>query len=272
MADVVVVTGSGGSGCGRAVAARFAARGAPVIVSDINDEGGDETVRLIEKSGGKAAFFHADVGEERQARDLISFAEQRFGHVSVLINNATEVYPNADGLQGWRGSLQTDLMGTLYATQWAIESMRRGSGGAIVNMASMSALWHGRRTPGGSPGYDVAKLGVIRLTTNLSRAIPDPNIRMNCLAPGWIASDAPRRYWESLTPAERLKNGVPACLIAVEDVAQMVERLATDQSLNGRIVVWWSEGCPRLIQWGDRGYRNVEEMPALPSATSNVHG
>ena len=267
MVDVAVVTGCGGSGCGRAVATRFAARGAQVVVSDINDDGGNETVRLIEQSGGTAAFFHADVGEERQARDLIDFAEQRFGNVSVLINNATEVHPNDEELQGWRGSLQTDLMGTLYATQWAIESMRRGNGGAIVNMASISALWHGRRTPGGSAGYDVAKLGVIRLTTNLSRAIPDSNIRINCLAPRWIDSDAPRHYWESLTPAERLKNGVPSCLIRVEDVAQMVERLASDRSLNGRIVVWWSEASPCLIKWGDRGYRNVEEMPSLPFAS-----
>ena len=84
---------------------------------------------------------------------------------------------------------------------------------------------------------------------------------MNCLAPGWIASDGPRQYWESLTPAQRAERGVPSKLLLTEEIAEMVLRLATDRSLNGRIVMWWSEDPPRLIQWGDRGYRNVAEFP-----------
>jgi NAD(P)-dependent dehydrogenase (short-subunit alcohol dehydrogenase family) len=260
------VTGGGGSGCGRAIAAAFAERGASVAVSDIDEEGGQETVRFIEQRGGRAVFFRTDVRSEPQVQTLIEFAESRFGSLSVLVNNASSPHPESDGLAGWIGSLQTDLLGTLHATRWAIEAMRRGGGGSIVNISSISALWHGRRTPGGFPGYDVAKLGVIRLTTGVARDVAKDGIRVNCLAPGWIASDAPRLYWESLTPSERAARGVPSRLLATREIAEMVVRLASDESLTGRVVVWWSEDRPRVIEWGDRGYRDAAELPEAPAA------
>src|SRR5579864_6415608 len=199
---VVIVTGSGGTGCGRAIAARFASDGAVVVVSDINEGGGQETVRLIEQRGGRAAFCRADVADELQVRQLIEFAESTFGGLSVLVNNASSPHPAGEGIEGWIGSLQTDLLGTMYATRCAIEAMRRHGGGSIVNISSISALWHGRKTPSGFPGYDVAKAGVIRLTTGLAKEVGNDGIRVNCLAPGWIATDGPRQYWDSLTPAE----------------------------------------------------------------------
>ncbi|HEV2445481.1 MAG TPA: SDR family oxidoreductase [Candidatus Sulfopaludibacter sp.] len=257
---VAIVTGSGGTGCGRAIAARFAADGAAVVVSDINDAGGLETVRLIEQQGGRAAFFRADVADESQVRQLIEHAESSFGALSVLVNNASSPHPSGEGMAGWTPALQTDLLGTLYATRYALEAMRRSGGGAIVNIASISALWHGRKTPGGFPGYDVAKSGVLRLTTVLATEVANDGIRVNCLAPGWIATDGPRQYWESLTPAQRAERGVPSRLLSPEEVAGMVVRLATDTSLNGRIVVWWSEDSPRLIERGDRGYRTAADF------------
>ncbi len=77
---------------------------------------------------------------------------------------------------------------------------------------------------------------------------------MNCLAPGWIASGEVRSYWESLTPQQREERGAPSKLLQLEDIAAAVVRLATDESLNGRILVWWSEDQPRLIPWADPGY------------------
>jgi len=258
---VVIVTGSGGSGCGRAIATRFAAASAAVVVSDIDEVGGRETVRLIEQRGGRAMFCRADVADELQVQQLIKFTESKFGALSVLVNNASSPHPAGEGMAAWTHSLRVDLLGTIYATRWAIEAMCRSGGGSIVNLSSISALWHGRKTPGGFPGYDVAKLGVIRLTTGVAKDVAKDGIRVNCLAPGWIASDGPRQYWESLTPAQRAERGVPSKLLLTEQIAEMVVRLATDRSLNGRIVVWWSEDPPRLIQWGDRGYRNVAEFP-----------
>jgi len=262
---VVVVTGAGGTGCGRAIASRFAAGGAAVVASDINEVGGRETVLAIEQAGGHAVFFRADVRKESDVRALMAFAEMTFGGLDILINNASAPR-GGDRLEDWAEALETDLLGAIYATRWAIEAMRRGGGGAVVNIASASALWHGRRTPGGFPGYDVAKAGLIRMTTRLASLAQTDRIRVNCLAPGWIATDGPRQYWESLTPSERAERGVPSRLLTTDQVAEAVVRLADDGSLAGRVLVWWSEDAPRLIEWGDRGYRDVVAFEGGTSA------
>ena len=85
-------------------------------------------------------------------------------------------------------------------------------------------------------------------------------IRVNCLAPGWIATHGPLEYWQSLTPEERIERGVPSKLLQPEDIAAAVLKLATDETLAGRVVLWWSEDRPRLIADGDRGYHNFEDF------------
>lgn len=256
---VVIVTGAGGNGCGRSIAARFAIDGAAIVVSDINEAGGQDTVLGIERDGGRAAFFQADVRNESQVKQLVSFAETTFGGLNVLVNNASA--PRGDAsIESWVDPIETDLLGAIHATRWAVEAMRRGHGGAIVNIASISALWHGRKTPGGIPGYDVAKAGMIRMTTRLASLVETDGIRVNCLAPGWVATDEVRRYWESLTPEKRTALSVPSRLLTTDQIAEAVVRLAGDRSLAGRVLVWWSEDTPGLIEWGDRGYRDVEEF------------
>jgi NAD(P)-dependent dehydrogenase (short-subunit alcohol dehydrogenase family) len=252
--DVAIVTGGGGSGCGRAIAARFAREGAAVVVSDVNEAGGQETVRSIERDGGSAVFQRADVGVEGEARELIAAAERTFGRVTILVNNASAPFRPGEPLEHWLDTFQTDLLGAVFCTRAAIDAMRRAGGGAIVNMTSISALWHGRRFGGAAPAYDAAKAGLLRLTTGLASLAESDGIRVNALAPGWIASDGPRQYWESLTPAQRLERHVPSTLLTPARVADAVVRLARDTSLAGRVLVWWSEDPPRLIQWADKGY------------------
>lgn len=254
---VVIVTGAGGQGCGRAIAARFAADGAAVVVSDIDEAGGRSTVELIEAAGGRAVFFRTDVRRDDDARALTAFAEATVGGLHVLVNNASAPVGGTN-LEDWATTLETDLLGAVRMTRWAIDAMRRAGGGAIVNVASASALWHGRTTPGGIPGYDVAKAGMIRMTTRLASLADTDGIRVNCLAPGWIDTEEPRRYWESLSPAERAQRGVPSRLLKPADVAHAVMGLAADVSLAGRVLLWWSDDAPRLITWGDRGYQHHE--------------
>jgi NAD(P)-dependent dehydrogenase (short-subunit alcohol dehydrogenase family) len=147
--------------------------------------------------------------------------------------------------------------------------MRTSGGGAIVNVSSASGLWHGRTTPGGLPGYDVAKAGMIHMTSRLASLAQSDGIRVNCLAPGWINTEGPRRYWESLSPAERAERGVPSKLLEPEEIAAAVVRLADDASLAGRVLLWGSDDTPRLIAWGDRGYRSHEPYSiGTPSETS----
>jgi 3(or 17)beta-hydroxysteroid dehydrogenase len=129
---VVIVTGAGGIGCGRAIASRFAAGGASVVVSDVSADGGRETARLIESRGGRARFRAADVRREPDVRELVAFAETTYGALDVLVNNASAPHGSSDDLDDWSDAIETDLLGAIHATRWAIDAMRRQArGGAI---------------------------------------------------------------------------------------------------------------------------------------------
>ena len=253
---VALVTGSGGGGTGRAAARRFAREGAAVVVNDINDAGGHETVRLIESAGGRAAFFQADAGNESEIRAMIAFAESTFAGLDILVTNAST--PDGQGqLTGWFEELRVDLIGPMHATLVAIEAMRKRGGGAIVNIGSTSAITHGFKHSSW-PAYDVAKMGIIRLTTTLGWLNEKEKIRVNCLVPAWIASPAPKAYWDSLTPEQRKERGVPATILSPDEVADAIFRLASDETLFGRVMVWWNGRPPHLIPVGDRGYQFFE--------------
>ena len=253
-----IVTGSGGGGSGRAIARRLARAGFCVVVSDIDERGGADTVRLIEEAGGTAFFCRADMSSPDDIERLVALADAA-APLGVLVNNASS-HVFDETLEAWRRQIEVDFLGGFHAMMRAIEVMKRNGGGAIVNVASISALWHGRRTPGGIPAYDAAKAGLIRLTTGLRNLALTDRIRVNCLAPGWIATHGPLEYWQSLTPEERLARDVPSKLLQPDEIAAAVHKLATDETLAGRVVVWWSEDPPRLIVDGDRGYRDFENF------------
>jgi len=253
---VAIVTGSGGGGTGRAVAQRFAREGAAVLVTDRKEAGGQETVRLIETAGGRAAFRPADVRIESEIKALVEFAEKEFGGLDLLVNNASS--PDGYGLlTGWVDAVNLEILAPMHATLAAIEAMRRRGGGAIVNIGSTSALGHGRKHSSW-PAYDVGKMAQMRLTTTLGRLRDSDNIRVNCLVPAWIASPGPKEYWESLTPEQRRERGVPDTLLSLDEVAGAILRLATDETLYGRIMVWWNGQPPKLIAQGDPGFQTLE--------------
>lgn len=249
-----VVTGAGGAGCGRAIARRLAREGAAVAVCDIDEAGSRETLRLIEAEGGRAAFFPASVAVEAQVRHLIAFCEKKFGGLDILVNNASAEYHPDAPFDYWRETIEVDLLGPVYATLAAREPMRKRGGGAIVNIASVSALGHGRQH-GHVPAYDVAKAGLIRLTTTLAQLAKTEGIRVNCLAPGWIASPQVQAYVDSLPAEQRRAAGVPDTLITPVEIADAVFQLATDPTLAGRVMVWWNNQPRFLIPEGDPGYR-----------------
>src|SRR5437868_7154411 len=151
--NVAIVTGSGGEGSGRAIALRFGRRGAAVVVSDIQEDGAGDTVRQIEAAGGRASMFKANVRREAEMRALIAHAEQMYGGLDVLVNNASAPH-SGEPLEQWMATIETDLLGALYGTHAAIDAMRRRGGGTIINIGSTSALAHGRTIPGGWVAYD----------------------------------------------------------------------------------------------------------------------
>ena len=250
---VAIITGSGGVGCGGAIARRFALEGCSVVVSDIAEPGGHETVRLIETERGRAAFIRADMAKESDIKALIEFAEKTYGGLDVLVNNASPPYRPQGLLDHWFDALQADLQGAMHAILHAVPAMRKRNGGAIVNMGSTSAIGHGLKHSK-SPGYDIAKMALIRLTTTLAPLQASDGIRVNCLVPAWIASPEVQSYVDSLTPQQRKGGSIPEVLITLDEIASAVVHLATDESLAGRLMLYFNSQSPRLIPQGDPGF------------------
>lgn len=254
---VAIVTGAGGVGSGRAIARRLARAGAAVVACDVNEPRSRDVVRAIEADGGRATFVPADVSREDQVRAVVETAEATYGGLDLLVNNASAPYEPQGLLAGWFDAVEVDLLGPMYAIWHAIPAMRRRGGGAVVNVGSTSALGHGQK-PSNSPGYDTAKAGVMRLTTMLAPLADAERIRVNCLVPDWVATPEVKAYWDTLTPHERKEQGVPDVLITLEEVADAVLELATDERLAGRIMVWWCGQPKRLIRVGDPGHDGWE--------------
>ncbi len=250
---VAVVTGAGGGGSGRAIARRLAGDGASVAVSDKDERGGRETVRLIEVAGGRAAFFAADVGVEAQVRALVGFAEKSYGGLDIMVNTAGPFWP--EPLGHWSEAVQANLLGTMYGILHAIEAMRRRGGGAIVNVGSTSALGYGQSR---APAYDAAKAGVMHLTARLAGLKEEYGIRVNCLVPHWIATEEVTSFLATATPEQRREWNAPDVLLTTDEIADAVVELVTDENLAGRVMICWGGHPRRLIPFGDPGYAALE--------------
>jgi NAD(P)-dependent dehydrogenase (short-subunit alcohol dehydrogenase family) len=257
-----IVTGAGGSGCGRAISRRLALEGASVVIADRNEAGMRETAAEIESAGGRASGHLTDVGDEAQVRALFAFAESTYGRVDIVVNNASGAVFPEKSLDDWFTNVRVDLLGTMYVTRYAIEAMRRHGGGAIVNIGSTSALPHGdvRASGPSSSGYNTAKAGVIRLTTTLSWMGAKEGIRVNCLVPHWIGTEHIKGIVAGMSSDDRRQWAVPDVLIPPEEIAGAVLRLATDVSLAGRVLVYFGGRPPRLIPFGDAGYAQLDEL------------
>ncbi|RQG93614.1 SDR family NAD(P)-dependent oxidoreductase [Natrarchaeobius chitinivorans] len=230
--DTAVVTG-GSSGIGRSIAIRFAEEGATVIVADVDRDGGTETVETIERAGGTAEFVSTDVTDESQVTSLVETAEERYGGVDVLVNNAggATSYDRIGemDLSTWQRDLERNLTGTFLCTQAVLPGMIDRGGGSIVHMSSVNG-----RTGIGLPAYTAAKSGILGFSRLLATQYGIHGIRSNAICPGTIVTeqreaemdahggDAAQSVWLDQYALERL--GEP------EDVADAALFLASDLS------------------------------------------
>jgi NAD(P)-dependent dehydrogenase (short-subunit alcohol dehydrogenase family) len=247
---VAVVTGGAGPGTGSAITRRFASEGARVVFADIDDERGSPLAKEL----SDARYLHVDMRDEREVRALFDQTQQIFGNVAVLVNNASGPYRPDEPYDHWLESIGVDVLGMLSATRLAIESMRRAGGGAIVNVGSTSSLPHGLARVG-SPIYDVGKTVAIRMATAFAPLLERERIRINCIIPHWIGTPEILDYIETIPASERESHGIPNVLPPPSAIAGTIFRLATDETLNGRLVVYDGDGTAALIDWGDEGYR-----------------
>jgi NAD(P)-dependent dehydrogenase (short-subunit alcohol dehydrogenase family) len=244
---VALVTGAG-SGIGRATAIRLAREGAAVVVDDVDEHAGVETVQLIGAAGGRAAFVRGDVADQCDARVIISFAEQTFGGLDLLVNSAgvyiaAPFFPEAP-VDRWSRVLDVYLCGVMLCTHHALDAMRRRGGGAIVNIASGAGIGYRQHA---SPEYAAAKAGVVRLTAALASLREQANVRVNCVCPGWVNTPASQRTLREMSAGEWPASEAPAVMLEPEQIADDVVMLVRDDALFGRVLIHYEGEGPRLV-------------------------
>src|SRR5690606_28441883 len=182
---VAIVTGAG-SGIGRAVSEKLAAAGARVVVSDVDEEGGQESVKRLASSGAEAIFFRADVSRAADNEALVAEATNRFGALHVAVNNAGISGPTAPvgeyPIDGWDKVIAINLSGAFYGMRYQVPAMKAAGGGSIVNMASILGQVGFRN----SAAYVAAKHGLVGLTTSAALEHAPDRIRVNAVGPGFI--------------------------------------------------------------------------------------
>jgi NADP-dependent 3-hydroxy acid dehydrogenase YdfG len=183
---VVAITG-GSSGIGLTTALTCVEAGAAVALAGRREGPLRDAVAEIEKAGGRAAGFPADIGDEAQAAAFLNGAYERFGRLDALVNNAAVVYggplEGADTAQ-WREMVQTNVMGVLYCTHAALPLMRKSGGGHVVNVTSLG----GRRALAGSGLYSATKFAVRGLSEALRQELAGEGIRVSVVVPGAVAT------------------------------------------------------------------------------------
>lgn len=204
-----VVTG-GGSGLGREVALGLAEGGAGVVVLDRDESAARETAELAAEAAGAVVPHVGDVRDEEAIVSAIGLAEKDFGHLDLIHNNA--------GIQGtarlhetdnatWDAVLEINLRAVFFGCKHAIEPMRRGGGGAIVNTASMLAHVGDPYLP----AYTASKTGVLGLTRALAIDYAGDGIRANCVCPGDMDTPMNREYFDALDNPDEERGAVERC-------------------------------------------------------------
>ena len=243
---VAIITGAGG-GMGRTAALMFAAQGARVVAAEFNEAAGQETVRLVNETGGNASFIKVDVSREADAEAMVDHTVATYGRVDVLYNNAG-IMPEADhsvvdtDVDVWDQVMAVNVRGVYLGCKFAIPRMVAQGGGSIINIASFVALV-GCSVP--QDAYTASKGALLALTRSLAVQFGPNGVRTNAICPGpvetpllmeWLVKDdEAKRIRLARNPTGRF--GKP------EEIVHMAIYLASDESR-------WTNGAQLVVDGG----------------------
>ncbi|MEH7402702.1 glucose 1-dehydrogenase [Gottfriedia acidiceleris] len=227
---VAVITG-GGSGIGRATAIRFAKEGAKIVIADINEVTGEETLGEIKEQNQEAIFVKTNVAESKSIQNLMKRAVEHFGRIDILFNNAgignSEVRSVDLAEEEWDQVIDINLKSVFLGIKYAIPELKKSGNGVIINTASLLGL-KGRKYVS---AYNASKGGVVLLTQNAALEYGKYNIRVNAIAPGIIDTNIIKewkndeRKWPILSRANALgRIGTP------DEIASAALFLASDEA------------------------------------------
>lgn len=207
---VALITGAG-SGIGRESAVLFAAEGAKVVVVDINDPAGQETAQMIRDNGSAALYVHADVSQEADCAHMVRAAEETFGQLHILFNNAGISHAADDDainttVDVWDLTMAINVKGVFLGCKYGIPALRRAGGGSVINTASFVAVL-GAATP--QLAYTASKGAVLAMTRELATVHARENIRVNALCPGPLHTELLMKFLDTEEKRQRRLVHIP---------------------------------------------------------------
>ena len=229
---VAVITGAA-SGIGRKSAIRFAAEGAQIVAVDLNAQAGQETVEQVEAGGGEAIFVEADISQGDDCERMVAAAQESFGKVNVLFNNAGIMLGDDGDVENttesvWEKTLAVNLRGVFLGCKYGIPAIRRAGGGSVINTASFVALM-GAATP--QIAYTASKGGVVAMTRELAIVHARENIRVNALCPGPLHTDLLMNFLDTEAKRQRRLVHLPMGRFGeAQEMAEAALFLASDES------------------------------------------
>jgi NAD(P)-dependent dehydrogenase (short-subunit alcohol dehydrogenase family) len=229
---VALITGAG-QGIGRETALLFAREGAAVVVADMNEESGLRVVGEIEAGGGQAAFVRADVSKSSDAEAMVQRAEDVFGKLNVLFNNAGISHKDDDDAvrteeSVWDLTFAINVKGVFFGCKYGIPALRRAGGGSIINTASFVAVV-GAATP--QLAYTASKGAVLSMTRELATIHAREGIRVNALCPGPLRTELLMKYLDTEEKRQRRLVHIPMGRFGeAHEIAKAALFLASDES------------------------------------------
>ena len=184
-------------GIGRATAILFAKEGANVIVAEIEEDTGNETVEMIKSDGGEATYINVDTSKIDSVERMVSNSVEKYGDINILVNNAAAfVFGNIEHVtqDDWGKVLGVNVIGYANCVQKSLESLKKNSDSSIINIASVSSFI---AQPDFVP-YNTSKGAVIQLSKCLAMDLSKYNIRVNSICPGSIRTRASDQHIKSL--------------------------------------------------------------------------